>query len=179
MAGCDVRDFVGHNTGQLGFVVSGENESFIYVKETARQCERVYFVRINDLDRERHLCIGVQHDVLPNAVHVFGDNRIVDKLGLAIDLRSRLASHPHFLFSGAAHLGDDSGIDVPLADHGRVFVSRERFVRLSNRGGRLSRGRFGFLLLLRIRLTLGSFRRWVGLFCLWCLGEHRHRAHQK
>src|SRR5829696_6932314 len=112
----NVRNLVSHHTREFGFVVGRKEQSFIYVEEPTRKCKGVHFIRINYLNREWHLSVRVKDDVLADTVYVLRNDRIVYKLRLAIDFGSRLAALPHFLFSRAAHLGDQTGIDVPFAN---------------------------------------------------------------
>jgi len=68
----------------------------------------------------------MQDDVLTNAIHILGDGRVVDEFRLSIDFRREFTTHANFLLGRSAHLRDNAGIDVPLADHFRILVSRER-----------------------------------------------------
>ena len=72
VAGRDVRDLMRHHSGQFGFVVGGQDQPRVHVEESAGKRERVQFVGVNDLDGERHLRIGVPHQVLAHAVDVLG-----------------------------------------------------------------------------------------------------------
>ena len=119
----DVRDLMGHHARELGLVVSGEEQSLVHVEEPTRQRKRINFIGIDYFDRERHLRIGVQHDVLADAVDVLGDQRVFNKLGLTIDFRGRFASLTYFLFRSAGNLTDEAAVDVALANHRRVFIS--------------------------------------------------------
>ena len=85
--GRNVRNFVRHHACEFSLVISGQQQTLVDVKETTRQCKRIDFVRVDDFDRERHLRVGVQNDVLTHAIYVLGDHRVVDKLRLAIDFR--------------------------------------------------------------------------------------------
>ena len=73
VTGGDVCDLVSHYACELGFIIGREDESFVYVEETPWKGKRVYLVRIDDLDREQHLCIRVQDDILADAIHVLRD----------------------------------------------------------------------------------------------------------
>ncbi len=91
-----------HHTGELCFVIGCEYQAFIHKEETTRQCERVYFIAVDDLDRKRDLCIRMEDNVLADSVDVFGDQRIFDQLGLLLDLESELASQCNFLLLRSA-----------------------------------------------------------------------------
>ena len=64
----------------------------------------------------------MEHDVLPDAVDVFGDDGIVDKLGLFVDLGGQHPAFTNFLFGAGGHLAPNPFVDIPLSDHRRVFV---------------------------------------------------------
>ena len=40
----DVRDLMRHHAGEFSFVVGSENQTFVYVEESARKSERIHFV---------------------------------------------------------------------------------------------------------------------------------------
>src|SRR5438270_4288811 len=67
VAGGDVTNFVRHDSGELGFLVSSEDQARIHVKEATWQSEGVDVVRVNNLDRKRHLRIGITNYVLSQA----------------------------------------------------------------------------------------------------------------
>ena len=69
-----------HDSGELGFVIGRENQAAINEKESARKSERIYLVAVDDLDRERDLCVGMQNDILADTVYVFGNDGILDQL---------------------------------------------------------------------------------------------------
>ena len=75
-----------HDSGELGFLVSSEDQARIHVKEATWQSEGVDVVRVNNLDRKRHLRIGITNYVLSQAIDVLGNNRIIDDLGLGFNL---------------------------------------------------------------------------------------------
>src|SRR5205085_2392320 len=83
-----------------------------------------------------NLRVGVEDDVLADAVDVLGDDGVVDELGLVLDLGGELAAERDLLIDPAGELRDeDALVDVALADQARVFLLRERLAR-SRRGGR-------------------------------------------
>ena len=67
-----VRDFMRHHAGQFRFVVRLQNQPGIHEEESARQRERVHFFGVDHFDRERHLGVGIAHQVLADAIDVFG-----------------------------------------------------------------------------------------------------------
>ena len=79
VAGADVGDFVGHHAGQFRLFLRAQNQSAVDVEKAAGQREGVHFVGINHLDGEGNFRIGVADQILPNAIHVFGDDWIVDQ----------------------------------------------------------------------------------------------------
>ena len=69
----NVSDFVRHHAREFGFVVGGENQTFINVEKSAGQGEGIHFVAVNNFNSEGNFRVRVQHDVLTYAVDVFGD----------------------------------------------------------------------------------------------------------
>ena len=87
-----MRDLVRHHARQFGFAIRLQNQAGIHEEEAAGQRESVHFLGIEHLDGERNLGVGVAHQVLADAVDVFGDDRVVDDLRLPLDfLRQLLA----------------------------------------------------------------------------------------
>ncbi len=84
---------MGHDPGQLRLLVGIQNQAGVDVEESAGQRQGVDLVRIDDLDGERNLAIGVLDDVLADAVDVFHDHRIGDELGALLDLRGVHLAH--------------------------------------------------------------------------------------
>src|SRR6266478_5279547 len=93
MAGGHVRDFVRHYASHFRFVVGSQDQAGIHVKKTTRQSESIDRVRVDDLDRERNLGIGVPHQVLTQPVDVLRDDGILDQLGTGVDLLCILRAH--------------------------------------------------------------------------------------
>ena len=79
VVGADVGGLMGHHAGQFGFFVGIQNQPGVDVEEAARQSQGVDLVGVDDLDGERHLAVGVLHDVLADAVHVFRNHRVGDE----------------------------------------------------------------------------------------------------
>ena len=98
MASGYVTDLMRHDSGQFGLFVSSQNQPRIDVKESAGKRKCVDVVRIDDLDCEGHLRIGIAHQVLAQAVDVLGNYRIVDHLGLSFHLLGNLLAHGNLLF---------------------------------------------------------------------------------
>src|SRR5258708_6231529 len=75
-----VRYFVGHDTGQLRLFLRAKNQPTIYVEESTGQRECVDLVGIDHLDRKRHPCIRIPHEILTDAVYVLSDDPTFDHL---------------------------------------------------------------------------------------------------
>ena len=136
---------MGHDAGQLGFLVGIENEPGIHIEETTRQGHGIDFVGIDDLDGEGHLAIGVLHDVLSDAVDVFGDHRIGDEVGALFDLGGVHLAHLDLGIGGVPvshsasadvaiahgiHVIDAAGLDVDL-----LAADFDDFLRIDVGGG--------------------------------------------
>ncbi len=121
MARRDVSDFMRHHARHLGFVVGVEQNAGVDEEEAAGQREGVDLFRIDDLDGERNLGVGVAHQVLPDPVDVFRDDRIVDNLGLPLDfLGHLLAQRDFFLDRVEVH----ALADIAIADFvGVLFLA--------------------------------------------------------
>src|ERR1035441_8774328 len=63
------------------------------VKEAARQRHGVDLVGIDHLDGERHLTVGVLHDVLAHPVHVLHHHRIGHQVRRLLNLHRVLLAH--------------------------------------------------------------------------------------
>src|SRR6266404_5496515 len=159
MTGGNVSNFVGHHAGQLGFIVSGEDQARINVEETAGQREGINVVRINDLDDEWHLRIGVADQVLAQPVDVFADSRISDQLGGGLDLQGVVLAHRDLLFqtvpvseaAAAASFSASYGVDVAEA---AIVISLDGASGGSRRAGQTSARRRCWVLLVRRIVTL-------------------------
>ena len=92
-----MRDFVRHDSGELGFIVSGEDEAGIHIKESTGKREGIDLVRFDNLDGEGNLRIRVANDVLSDAIDVFADRGVVEQFDLPLDFCSELPAHPDFL----------------------------------------------------------------------------------
>src|SRR5215469_3111475 len=68
VTGSNMGDLVRHNTGKFGLFVSSQDQSRVYVEESAGQGESIDFVRVDNLDGERDLGIGVADQVLTDAI---------------------------------------------------------------------------------------------------------------
>src|SRR5271157_485729 len=97
VTGSNVGNLVRHHSGQLGFIVSSQDQSRVHVEETARQRESVQFVGVDHFDGEWHLGVRIPHQVLPDAVHILGNQRIADQLGAVLHLLRVGTSHRHLL----------------------------------------------------------------------------------
>ena len=72
MVGADVGGLVSHDAGQFRLFVGVQDEAGVDVEEAAGKGKGVDLVRIDDLDGEGHLAVGVLDDVLADAVDVLG-----------------------------------------------------------------------------------------------------------
>ena len=157
MPGGNVGDFMRHDCGQLGFIIGREDQAAVHIEETAGQGECVDLIRLDDLDRERNLRIRVSNEVLADAVDILVDGRIFNKLHLALDFRSELASHLNFFLQREEI--QTALVDVPVTDVLHIGILLFAFLL-----------GFGFVLILI--LILG---RRVGLVAVVVLGKQRHR----
>ena len=122
MTGCDVRDLVRHDPGRTQLLRRPQGvESRVDIEETAGQCEGIDVIRVNDLDGERYLRVGVAYQVLADAVHL-GDHRVADHLGAGFHLLGIGLAHADFAFNrvpvakaAAANLAVADGVHVVLA----------------------------------------------------------------
>ena len=111
-------DFVRHHAGHLGFVVGVQQNPGVDEEEPARQREGVDLFRIDHLDGERNFRIRVPHQILANPVHVFGDDRIVDNLGLTLHFLGHLLAQRDLFFD---RVEVDALTDVAIADFVGIF----------------------------------------------------------
>src|SRR5205823_11403817 len=70
MAGTYVGNFMGHDAGQLGFVVGGENGPCIDVEEASRKRKGIDLVVVDHLNCERDLGVRMADQVLADAIDV-------------------------------------------------------------------------------------------------------------
>ena len=123
VAGCHVRNFVRHHSGQLRFLVCRQDQSGIDIEKTTRQSEGIDVVGVDYLDCERHLRIGIAHQVLSHPVDVFSHHRVLDQLHRGFDLLGILLAHGDLFLhaipvaqSGlAAHVAIAYSFDIRLA----------------------------------------------------------------
>src|SRR5947209_1427532 len=95
VAGGHVANLMGHDSGQFRFLIGGEYGAGVHVHVTAGQRKGVGRFVIQNFNNERHLGIRITHDVLPDAVDVFGDLRIGDEFRTGIYLPGKLMAHSH------------------------------------------------------------------------------------
>ena len=98
MPGRHVRDLVRHHARQFGFVIGFQDQPGIDEEESAGKRKGVDLLGVDHLDRERDLGIGIAHQVLAHAIHILGDDRVVDDLGLALDFLRHLLAERDLLF---------------------------------------------------------------------------------
>ncbi len=92
MARGHVRNFVRHHASKLRLFLRAQDQAAVDVEKSARQREGVDFVGVDDFDGEGNARIRIAHQVLSHAIHVLGDNGIVDQLRRALHfLRESLA----------------------------------------------------------------------------------------
>jgi len=114
----DVRNFVGHDAGEFRFRVGLQHEARVDEEESAGKREGVDFFGIQHLDGKRHFGIRVPDEILPHAVDVFGDDWVVDDLGLALHFLRQLLAECDFLLQGVEV---DTLADVAVTDFFGVF----------------------------------------------------------
>ncbi len=102
-----------HDASHLGFFVSVEDEAGVDVEEAAGQCHGVDLVRIDDLDGERDLAVGVLDDVLADAVDVLFNDGIGDEVGAFLDLIGVGLAHLDFRVGGVP-VAHTPAADVPV-----------------------------------------------------------------
>src|SRR5260370_28203594 len=111
------RYFVGHDTRELRLFLRAKNQPAIHVKESSRQREGIDLVGIDHLDREWYSRIRIAHEILSDAIYIFRDDRVVDKLGRALDLLRQLLTECNFLLQRVevrtlAHLPVPDRLDI-------------------------------------------------------------------
>src|SRR4029077_18760079 len=104
-----------------------QNQAAIDVEESAGQREGVDFVGVDDFDSERHARVGVAHQVLSHAVHIFGDYGIINHLGRALDFLGKSLAERDFTFEGVEV---DALADAAIADGVDVFLGVLRTYRI-------------------------------------------------
>ena len=119
MAGRNVGNLVRHHACKLSLFVGRQNQSAVHVEETARQSEGVDLVRVDDLDSERHLGVGVAHQVLPDSIHVLIDDRVLNHAGGLFDHHGVLLAHLDFGV-GRVPIAQAAAANLAIAD--RVYV---------------------------------------------------------
>ena len=112
--GADVGGLVGHDAGKFGLFVSGHDEAGVDVEEAAGKGHGVDLVRVDDLDGEGDLAIGVLDDVLTDAVDVFDDDGVGDEVGGLLDLH-RVGLADADLPVGGVPVADAATADVAVA----------------------------------------------------------------
>jgi hypothetical protein len=113
MARCHVGDLVRHYAGQFRFGIRFQNQPGVDEEESTRQGECIDILAVDHLNGERHLRIGIAHQILPNPVDILGDNRIVDDLGLPLHFLGELFAERDFFFD---RVEVNAFTDVSIAD---------------------------------------------------------------
>ena len=129
MVGANVGCLVGHHPGQLRLLLGVQNQAGINEEEPSRQRKRVDLIRIDDLDRERHLAVGILDDVLPHPLHIFHHHRIGDEPGALLDL---FGVHPAHLvlIVGRVPVAHAPAPDVAIAHRAHVVYASRLHVDL-------------------------------------------------
>src|SRR6266566_4368551 len=138
-----VGNLVGHHAGKLGLFLCAEDQAAVHIEEAAGEREGVDFVGINNLDGEGNARVRIAHQVLADAVDVFGDHGIVNQLRGALDFLGQLLAQGDFALQRVevhafANAAIADGLDVFL---GILWIY-----------GVFLLNRLGTALLLRLRL---------------------------
>ena len=92
MAGGNMRDLMRHHAGEFGFAVNCQDQSAIHVQVAAGKGENLGVLRIDDLDGDGHLRVGVAGEFLAEAVYVIADAQIGNEFGMPVNaLGQRIA----------------------------------------------------------------------------------------
>src|SRR5260370_33165531 len=142
-----MSNLVGHDSRKLGLFVCAQNQATVHIEEAAGQREGVDFVRIDYLYGEGNPRIGIADEVLADAINIFGDDRVVDQLGRALDFLGRLLAKGDFPLQ---RVEVNALSDAAAADGFDVFLGIPGSYRV------LLLDRLGAALLLRLLLR----RRW-------------------
>ena len=117
-----VRNLVRHHPGKFRFLVCRHNQSRVDIEEAAWEREGIQLVRVNHLNSEGHLGIGVAYQVLPNTIDVLRDDRILNQLDAGLHLLGILLAHADLALNGVpvahaapADLAVANGVHVILA----------------------------------------------------------------
>jgi hypothetical protein len=126
----DVSGLVGHDTGELGLVVRGEEESRIDVEVTPGRGERIHRLRvIDDVDLPLHLRtipLAEGDDLVGHAADVVHDDGVVvvDDVLLGLELLLELKAELALVLGRDDGLGD-FGLDGAKSGR-RAAGARER-----------------------------------------------------
>ncbi len=134
---------MGHHAGKLGLFLCAEDQAAVYIEETAGEREGVDFVRINNLDGEGNARVRIAHQVLADAVDVFGDHGIVNQLRGTLDFLGQLLAQGDFALE---RVEVHAFADAAIADGLDVFLGILWIY------GVFLLNRLGTALLLRLRL---------------------------
>ena len=131
MVCADVRRLMRHHSGQLRFLVRRQNQARVHIEKAAGQRHRVDLVGINHLDRERHLAVGVLHNVLADAVYILHNHWIGDETRALLDLVGVLLAHLD-LAVGRVPVAQAAFADFAIADGAHVRnAARLHFLHLA------------------------------------------------
>ena len=113
MARSHVSDLVGHGARQLVLLIGNLDEAGVDEDVPARQREGIGLLAIDRFAGQRHLGVRVPRQVLAKAVEVLGHQRIVDHLGLPLDLLCQGFAERHLLLQ---RVEIDPLAHIPIAD---------------------------------------------------------------
>ena len=75
-----------------GFLIGSQNQTAVDVKETTGKRKGVDLFRVDHLDCEGDLRVGIADQVLTDTVDILDDHRIGDELGSPVDIRGELTN---------------------------------------------------------------------------------------
>ena len=98
MTSRNMRDFVRHHAGEFGFAVDRQDQSTIHVQVAAGKSKNSGVLRIDDLNGEGQLRVGVASELLAQAVYIIGDAGIGNELGVPVNALGQRFAQPLLLF---------------------------------------------------------------------------------
>ncbi len=131
----DVRNLMCHRGRELILFIGNLDQAGVYENVAAGQREGVEAVVFDDFERERNLGVGIARQVLSHAIDEFGNERVVDDLGLARDFGSELLAERHFLLD---RIQVEALADVTVAD--QIGVALLALGVVAGEGGRGEKG---------------------------------------
>ena len=141
MARRHVRDLVRHHASEFCFIVSGQNQPRIHVEKPTGQSKGVDVVRINHPDRKWNRRIRVPHQVLPDAIDILGDNRILHHLGRLFHLLGVFLSHPDLTFDAVPLPQSPAATHVAISNRIQIAQAAVVIHLYAMQRGSVTRGR--------------------------------------